>query len=278
MRYQGLYAAALSACVLLAQPVQADDSATNAESARFAFGVGATYSQLPDYPGSAINQQYFLPFPYLVYQSDRLKLNQSEALGELFQAGNWSLNLSLAGALPVNSDDNPYRQGMPDLLWLAEIGPTIDYAISQQSDNQLTLRIPLRKAVATDLQHWQSTGWRFEPHLRWRKQLTAKVQLTGQLAALWSTAQFHQYLYGVSEQYVTAQRPAYQAGSGFSGWRASTGLSWRYQRYWFGAFARYHNLQHASFAGSPLVQKDHTFSFGVAFAWIFNQQGVIDEN
>ncbi len=250
----------------------------SAGPARFAIGIGGTYSQLPDYPGSAINQHYLLPFPYLVYQSDRLSLNQSEALGQLLQAGNWSLNLSFAGALPVNSDNNPYRQDMPDLLWLAEFGPMLDYTIQHTADSRLTLRIPLRKAVATDLQHWQSTGWRFEPHLRWRQALGNKLQLTGQLAAIWSTAQYHQYLYGVEQQYVNIWRQQYQAADGFSGWRLSAGASWRYRNWWLGGFARYDNLQQANFRDSPLVQRAHNVSFGVAFAWIFNQQGVIYEN
>ncbi|MEH8022160.1 MipA/OmpV family protein [Rheinheimera metallidurans] len=270
----------LSVMLYVALPnyVQAAAEQATATKPSFAIGIGATYAQLPDYLGSAVNQHYLLPFPYIVYQSDKVKLNQTEAIGELFQSGAWSLSLSMAGALRVNSADNPYRQGMPDLLWIGEIGPTLDYNISQTNTSQLALRIPLRKAVATDLQHWQSVGWRLEPHIRWHKSLTNRVQLSSQLAGIWSTAQYHQYLYGVEPLYATEQRHEYRAVDGFSGWRLSSGLSWRYKSWWLGGFARYDNLQQASFRDSPLVQRRHNVSFGLAFAWIFNQQGVIYEN
>lgn len=245
--------------------------------ARYELGIGAAYSRLSDYPGSSENQQYLLPFPYLTYQSDKLKLNRSEALGQLLARGNWALNISLAAALPVNSDDNQRRQGMDDLMWITEIGPTLDYRAYQTTETALTVRLPLRKAIATDLQHWQSTGWRFEPQLRWRQQLTDSLQLTTQLAAFWSTAQYHQYLYGVAPEQATLQRSAYSADSGFSGWRLSGGLSWRYKSWWFGSFVRYDNLQQAKFNDSPLVERQHNISYGLAFAWIF-KQGVIYED
>ncbi|WP_243695610.1 MipA/OmpV family protein [Rheinheimera sp. D18] len=264
--------------VILLSTVPASAKQVSATKPKFAIGVGATYAQLPDYVGSGVNQHYLLPFPYIVYQSDKVKVNQSEAIGELFQHGAWSLSVSMAGALRVNSDDNPYRRDMPDLLWIGEIGPTLDYSISKTATSQLTLRIPLRKAVATDLQHWQSVGWRVEPHIRWHKSLANRLQLSSQLAAIWSTAQYHQYLYGVEQHYATEQRQQYHATDGFSGWCLSSGLSWRYKNWWLGSFARYDNLQQASFRDSPLVQRRHNVSFGVAFAWIFNQQGVIYEN
>jgi MipA family protein len=270
--YSGLIALGLTSLTVFAQA-----DTISSDSVRYEIGIGGAYSKLADYPGSAISQHYLLPFPYIRYQSDKLKLDRNEALGQLFQAGNWSLNVSLAAALPVNSDDNAWRQGMPDLLWITEVGPTLDYVLFKADTDKLTFRIPLRKAIATDLQHWQSTGWRFEPHFRWQQQVASQLQFTSQLAALWSTAQYHQYLYGVAAQYATADRPAYQAAGGFSGWRLSGGLSWRSRNWWLGGFVRYDNLQQAQFNDSPLVQRQHSVSYGVAFAWIFKQQGQFDE-
>ena len=245
----------------------------SAEQAAWQLGAGVAYSQLPDYPGAAQQQQYLLPFPYFTYRSDKLTLNRSEALGQLFSAGNLSLNLSLAAALPVNSDDNIARQGMPDLLWLTEFGPTADYQLLKNDQQQLLLRIPLRKAIATDLRHFHDAGWRFEPQLRWQQNLAAKLRWTSQLTINWSDKDYHQYLYGVTAAYATAQRPQYNAGGGYAGWRWSNGITWQHKRWWLGAFIRYDNLQGVSFADSPLLQRRHNASFGVALAWIFNQQG-----
>ncbi|HEX5793480.1 MAG TPA: MipA/OmpV family protein [Rheinheimera sp.] len=257
-------------CVMVAGRVQADDAA-------WQLGAGIAYSQLPDYPGSAQRQHYLLPFPYFTYRSDKIKLNRSEALGQLFASGNLTLNLSLAAALPVNSDDNTARQDMPDLLWLTEVGPTADYQLLQNQHSRLQLRLPVRKAIATDIRHWHDAGWRIEPQLRWQQRLTGEVQWTSQLAVNWSDKRYHQYLYGVAPPYATAERPEYTAHSGYAGWRWSNGLSWQHKRWWLGAFIRYDNLQGVSFADSPLLQRQHNASFGVALAWIFKQQGHYDE-
>ncbi|MBU2070606.1 MAG: MipA/OmpV family protein [Gammaproteobacteria bacterium] len=258
-------------CFMLA-PWQA-----NAEDAAWQLGVGLAYSQLPDYPGAAGQQHYLLPFPYFTYRSDKVKLTRSEALGQLFSAGKLSLNLSLAAALPVNSDDNQARRDMPDLLWLTEIGPTADYQLLNNDRQQLLLRLPLRKAIATDLRQWHDVGWRLEPQLHWRQKLANSLQWTSQLALNWSDKEYHQYLYGVAPAYATATRQEYRAQAGYAGWRWSNGISWQHKRWWLGAFVRYDNLQGVSFADSPLLQRQHNASFGVALAWIFNQQGYFDE-
>jgi len=246
-----------------------------ADESSWQLGIGVAYGQLPDYPGASQHQQYMLPFPYFTYRSDKIELNRSEARGQLFTAGKLSLNLSLAAALPIDSEDNNARQGMPDLLWLAEIGPTADYQLRQDKDkrSQLLLRLPLRKAIATDVRHWQDAGWRFEPQLRWQQKITNDLQWTSQLSLNWSDKNYHQYLYGVAPAYVTAERPLYNASSGYSGWRLSNGVTWQYKRWWLGAFIRYDNLQGVSFAKSPLLQRQHNVSIGVAVAWIFKQRG-----
>lgn len=248
--------------------------ATAPSQAYYELGVAIAYSQLPDYLGSSRERHYLVPFPYLTYQSDKLTIARNEAVGKLWQRDNWSLNLNFAGALPVNSEDNGLRQGMPDLHWMAEFGPRLDYQILQSATQQITLQFPLRKAIATDIQHWQSTGWRFEPRIVLQQHLSEQLRLTSQLAALWSSAQYHQYLYGVSADYATPTRPFYQANGGFSGWRASLGVSWRYQNWWLGAFSRYDNIQQASFTDSSLVQQHNNVSFGLAFAWIFKQKRI----
>lgn len=261
-----LIAAVMLLCLGLAIPVLAEDVS-------WQLGAGVAYSQLPDYPGASQRQHYLLPFPYFTYRSDKIMLNRSEALGQLFANGNFTLNLSLAAALPVNSDDNAARQDMPDLLWLTEIGPTADYQLFQSETSRLQLRLPVRKAIATDIQHWQDAGWRVEPQLRWQQTLVTNVYWTSQLAVNWSNKRYHQYLYGVAPVYATAERPQYDASSGYAGWRWSNGVTWQRKRWWLGTFIRYDNLQGASFEHSPLLQREHNVSFGVALAWIFKQQG-----
>lgn len=259
-------AAALFSCFLFA-------SALLAEEASWQLGGGVAYSTLPDYPGASQRQHYLLPFPYFTYRSDKITLNRSEALGQLFAHGNFTLNMSLAAALPVNSDDNIARQDMPDLLWLTEIGPTADYQLFQSETNRVQLRLPVRKAIATDIQHWEDAGWRIEPQVRWLHSVSSNINFSSQLAVNWSNKRYHQYLYGVAPAYATADRPQYDTSSGYAGWRWSNGITLQHKRWWLGAFVRYDNLQGASFADSPLLQREHNVSFGIALAWIFKQQG-----
>lgn len=243
----------------------------------YQLGVGAGYSRLPDYPGADSYQHYLVPFPYFTYRSNRLEVNRSGALGKLAEAGPWSLNVSLAAALPASSKDNQARQGMPDLLWLTEVGPTLDYQILDNADSSLSLHLPLRKAIATNLRQWQDAGWRFEPHVRLQKNLAAHLNWTSQLGLNWSSQHYHQYLYGVDSLYVTEHRPYFRPAAGYAGWRWSNGLSWQRQQWWLGTFIRYDNLKHTQFNDSPLLQRQHSLTFGFAIAWIFKQQGDFNE-
>lgn len=238
----------------------------------YRLGVGVIYSQLPDYLGSASRRSYLVPFPYVSYHSDKLSIEGNEALGTLLRHNNWSLNISVGGALPVNSDENTLRRGMPDLTWIGEAGPALHYQFIEKPAYSLLFKLPVRKAVATDLTQWQSIGWRTEPQLQWHYQLSSQLQWHSQLAASWSTRQYHQYIYGVDDQYAHTDRAAYQAASGFSGWRWSNGLTWRSQQWQLAGFIRYDNLQRVSFNDSPLLEKHHNVSMGIVIAWIVKQQ------
>src|SRR3546814_5015082 len=65
-----------------------------------------------------------------------------------------------------------------------------------------------------------------------------------------------------SDLYATADRPAYDAKSGYAGSQFLMSLSKRYPKYWLGAFARWDSLAGAVFADSPLVKRDHYFAAG----------------
>ena len=86
---------------------------------------------------------------------------------------------------------------------------------------------------------------------------------------IFATGKYHEYYYGVDPQFATAQRPAYSARGGYSGWMGLVSLSRRYQRLWVGAFARYDALRGAVFDDSPLVRRQSSWMAGIAAAWVF---------
>jgi len=103
------------------------------QGARASLGVGISALSLPDYRGSDESSLYAIPFPYLVYRGTFLKADRNGIRGTFFGSDRIELNLSLGASLPVSSDDNPARQGMPDLQPTVEFGPALDLNLFARS-------------------------------------------------------------------------------------------------------------------------------------------------
>ncbi|MGH8691712.1 MAG: MipA/OmpV family protein, partial [Burkholderiales bacterium] len=130
-------------------------------------GVGATAFTLPDYRGSDESRAYLLPFPYVVYRGDRLRVDRQGARGMLFESDRIELDLSMSATPPVDSDKNRARQGMPSLDPTIEAGLRLNLILARDraAERALTLRLPLRAVVATDLSHAEGAGYVAYPHL-----------------------------------------------------------------------------------------------------------------
>ena len=75
-------------------------------------GVGALV--FPDYRGSDEVRAYPIPVPYFVYRGEFLKADREGMRGEIFDRDYAELSISLNATIPVQSDDNEARAGMPD--------------------------------------------------------------------------------------------------------------------------------------------------------------------
>lgn len=234
-------------------------------------GMGAFPSTYPAYRGSQDQQAYLLPFPYIIYRGDILKIDREGIRARLFDSDRMQLNLSLNGAIPVSSDDSGARDGMPDLNPTLEIGPSLNIRLSDPSPQQrLSLRLPLRAVIATDFTEAEHAGWLFHPHINLDTRGVAGGWNVGvSLGPLLATHDYHAYYYAVSPTYATPTRPAYRATSGYSGTAAILSLSRRYNKVWAGAFVRYDNLAGAAFSDSPLMETDHSVMAGFAVAYVF---------
>jgi outer membrane scaffolding protein for murein synthesis (MipA/OmpV family) len=238
------------------------------------FGAGATAFSLPDYRGSDESRAYLLPFPYVIYRGDKLRVDRGGVRGVLFETDRFEFDLSLSGTPPVDSDKNRARQGMPSLDPTLEIGPRLNVTLLRDRVNNraLTFRLPVRAVIATDLSHAEGAGYVAYPHLTFE---TRPVFFGGrwnvglQAGPLFATRAYHSYFYAVEPQFATPERPAYAPGGGYSGTLALASISRRWQRYWIGAFARYDTLKGAAFESSPLMRRDYSVMAGIAFAWVF---------
>jgi outer membrane protein len=246
-----------------------------AEKPLWELGAGIGVLSLPDYRGSDQSSLYAIPFPYLVYRGEFLKADRNGIRGTLFGSDRIELNLSLGASLPVNSDDNRARQGMPDLQPTVEFGPSLNLNLWRTPDRRtrLDLRLPVRTAVAVK-GGMNEVGWVFSPRLNldiadvaglpgWNMNVLAGPMV--------GSERNHDYFYSVAPQYATAGRPAFDAKGGYAGSQFMMTLSKRYPKYWLGAFVRQDTLKGAVFADSPLVKSEGYFAAGVGIAWILGE-------
>src|SRR4030043_127182 len=92
-------------------------------------GVGAGLLYIPDYRGSNESRFYVLPYPYVVYRGDIIKVDRQKIAGQIFKTDRILLDVSFYGSVPVDSDKNSARAGMEDLDPTFEIGPALDVTI-----------------------------------------------------------------------------------------------------------------------------------------------------
>lgn len=239
-------------------------------------GVGLAVTRLPDYRGSDEHHTYVLPIPYFVYRGDHLRVDRRGIRGELFESDRVSLNISANLGPPAHSDSNETRGGMPDLDPTVEIGPSVNVRLYQNAprDRLLSLRLPVRAVVATDLSHAEYIGWVFLPHLAFdflQKEMQAGWNFGVTAGPIFASNRYHDYYYRVRPEFATAGRLAYDPNGGYSGASLGMTLSKRYPGYWVGAFVRYDDLRHTEFEDSPLVRTKHATMFGIAVSKIIAQ-------
>lgn len=180
------------------------------------FGMISTY--LNDYPGSNQQHYFWLPLPYLVYRGDFLRSDRHGALrGILLDSTEVDIDASVAGSFPVNGSEDQARQGMPNLDWMAEVGPRVLIHLIHKPKLTLDFSVPIRWVFSTDLSRLDDRGFDCNPELTLsrRSWFDPHGTFIGYFGALWGTSQLTRYFYQVSPQYASANRPAYSALPGY---------------------------------------------------------------
>jgi len=241
-------------------------------------GAGVAALSFPAYRGSDEQQDFLLPVPFFTYHGEILKADRHGVRGELFDTDRLELTISAALSPPAPSDDVRAREGMPDLKAIFELGPELDLTLWRSANRArfLKLLLPLRAAYAMEGPP-RDVGWVFHPKLN--LDVTDLPGLPGWNLGLLAGPLFgdqrqNAYFYSVSPRYATANRPAYEAESGYGGMQYLASVSKRFSQVWVGAFARYDNLSGATFQDSPLVRQTDNFSGGVAISWIFGESSI----
>ncbi len=236
-------------------------------------GGGVAAISFPDYRGSTSRRSYLLPVPVLVYRGDIFQIDREKMRGLVFKSDRAELDVSISGSVPVRSDGDRVREGMPDLDPSLEIGPSLNIWLAKTENSKLALRLPLRAVIASDFRSVHSAGVLANPNLNldlramqgWRVGLVA--------GALFADRKYHEHFYGVAPEFARQGRAAYRAPGGYSGAQFIAALSRRFEPAWVAGFVKYDVLNGAAFASSPLVERRNNVSVGIAVTWVFAQSG-----
>jgi len=249
-------------------------SAFAEEKPLWELGIGLGLLQMPDYRGSDENRLYLLPYPYLVYRGDILKIDEQRVTGQIFKTDRILLDFSGFGSVPVKSSNNSARTGMEDLDPTFELGPALKIKLweSKEDKFKLSLSLPVRAFFSTDFSSVRHEGWVFSPRINFVKNdliPETGLNLGISVGPMFADSGYNAYFYNVEPQYATATRPAYSAGGGYSGSTLTVGLSKAYKQFIISAFASADFLQRASFEDSPLVKRETSIMSGTSVSWIF---------
>jgi MipA family protein len=239
------------------------------------FGLGGGVLAFPDYRGSDEMQLYPVPWPYFVYRGPFLKADRDGLRGELFDREYAEFSLSVSATIPVNSEDNAARRGMPDLKPTFEIGPSLELHLWHTADREvkLDLVMPLRVPITIESSP-RSLQWVFAPRLNIDFDNVGGRDgwdFGAGVGPVFAADRFHEYFYSVPARFATPDRPEYHADGGYSGMHALAALSKRFPKYWVGAFLRYDWLGGAQFEDSPLVRRRNYLAGGIGIAWMIGE-------
>ena len=88
-------------------------------------GVFGGAALLPDYPASGQSHARGVVLPWLIYRGELLRSDDRGLRGRLWRDRDLEFTVNANGAVGSRSRDNRAREGMPDLDWLGEIGPSL---------------------------------------------------------------------------------------------------------------------------------------------------------
>jgi outer membrane protein len=264
--------------VVMGSHVRAQDEIALEDEMRPVWEVGgfvAAFSS-PEYPAAGQRQTNVLPAPYFIYRGETLRIGEGSIARAVAIDESWyELDLSLAGSFNANSEDNEARAGMPDLDYIFELGPQLKLRLSkfefeQHGNAELFLNLQARAVFSTDFSGINNRGYVFQPVLSYRQRgwLSEKTALSFSLLPTWATEKLHDYFYQIESDFVTNQRPAYNAKGGYLGTDLSIGLSFNAtEDIRIFTFARVSLHSGSANEESPLFREKSTFSYGVGMVW-----------
>lgn len=237
-------------------------------------GLGVGGASFPEYRGSKERSSFVVPIPYLVYRGERLRADRDGIRGLLAETPDWELDVSIDGAVPVDSSDDGPRAGMAELDPVVEYGPSLVRRLGRNRAGRWTLRLPLRTVTAIDTESLATSheGWIVQPSIRLDATgLMGTWDMRISLGPRFASRDYHAYYYDVGAADVRPGRDVYRADAGYSGLGLHVSAARRSGEVWTGVFLRYDNLAGATIEDSPLVETKHAVSVGFGVSWVLGE-------
>jgi len=242
---------------------------TQTEASELDLGIGISGISYPDYIGSEHQNNLFMPYPYITYSSENLKIDNEGVQKQLFSLKDLTLKLSLSGTLPVESTGA--RVGMPDIDAAGEIGPSLVYSLFKHDILDIDIELPIRAVLSTDLKSVDYHGVIYELKTLFKFKNDKGDSFEIETGPVWADSRYHNYLYGVEDKYVTSSRAKYKAKGGYSGYQTAIGLVKNFKHFKVGAFAKHYSLRSSSIADSPLTERNSALYSGFFVAYLFDK-------
>ncbi|MBR0673743.1 MipA/OmpV family protein [Neoroseomonas soli] len=260
----------LPVLLLLAVPARAQQLPV------FELGVAGGGGWLPAYPASDQNQWRGLAVPYFIYRGSIFRADDQGLRARANLADGIELSVSASGGVNASSNDVTARQGMPDLEWVGEIGPTLRFTLwrgeDEASPRRIVLDTPVRAVFSTDWTSVSFRGFTFAPDIAYEQAhfLSPHARLRLSAGVVFGTERYADYFYQVDPEFVRPGRGAYDGKAGYVGSRLS--VSYRLpltERLSVVAGGRIENFSGAANADSPLFRSDWNVSVVAGFAFSF---------
>lgn len=237
-------------------------------------GVAGGVGWLPDYPAAGQNHVNGIALPYVVYRGAFLRSDEKGLLrGRFVKSQDFELDVSLSGSFSVDSDDNDARRGMPDLDYLVEVGPRLQWTIARAAKwAKVDFELPVRAVFATDLKSIDYVGVLAQPELAYQHAnfLETGLALKLGVSASFADEKLQDYFYEVDAPFATPGRSVYDAEGGYLGSRVQISLTKPLGpalRAFLAGRVDFH--QGAANEDSPLFREDVTYAAGVGLVWSF---------
>lgn len=235
-------------------------------------GVGLGLFDYHLYPGARKRNSLLLPVPYFTFRSPRFEIDRG-IKSFLYHSETIVLDISADFGLPVDSEETDARKGMPDLDFMLQLGPSLEFLLGDSDAGYFDARfeIPLRVATVIDVHTVETIGYLVEPRFSFNHRRYAKRGVSQKLTLglKFATQDFHAYYYDVAPEFANTERAAFSSDAGFGGSFLKYRISYKTDDFVIWSFIRYQSLRGAVFEDSPLVvKKDYSF-IGIGFSWIF---------